>query len=182
MSKNIEKKYLRPQTLKDWIRHYLADIVYGGNDGIVTTFAIICGVTGAKLSFKSMFIIAAVNLLADGFSMAASNYLSIRSKADAYGKEHKTIEPMGHAFATFLSFFVFGSVPMFGFLIHPFWLTDPFIASSILAAITMILLGALRASVSHRKWHITIAENLLIGSIASLVAFFCGKLMSDFIA
>ena len=51
---------------------YLRDWVYGGIDGTVTTFAVMAGVVGANLSATVVVILGLANLLADGFSMAAS--------------------------------------------------------------------------------------------------------------
>lgn len=59
---------------------YLRDWVYGGIDGSVTTFAIVTGVGGASLSSRIILILGIANLLADGFSMAASNYLGTRTE------------------------------------------------------------------------------------------------------
>lgn len=60
-------------------RHYLGDLVYGANDGLITTFAVVAGVAGGELSSRATLIIGAANLFADGLSMAVGNYLSIRS-------------------------------------------------------------------------------------------------------
>lgn len=59
---------------------YLRDWIYGGIDGSVTTFAIVTGVGGADLSTRIILILGVANLLADGFSMAASNYLGTRTE------------------------------------------------------------------------------------------------------
>jgi len=59
---------------------YLRDFVYGGIDGAVTTFAVVSGVAGAGLSSGVVIVLGMANLVGDGFSMAASNYLG--SKAD----------------------------------------------------------------------------------------------------
>ena len=59
---------------------YLRDFVYGGIDGAVTTFAIVAGVVGAGLSDSVIVILGFANLIADGFSMAASNYLGTRAE------------------------------------------------------------------------------------------------------
>ena len=59
---------------------YIGDAVYGAIDGIVTTFAIVSGVVGADLSPNIILILGFANLLADGFSMAAGNYLSTKSE------------------------------------------------------------------------------------------------------
>jgi len=58
----------------------LKDFVYGAIDGTVTTFAIISGVAGAGLSQGVIIALGLANVLADGFSMAASNYLGTRSE------------------------------------------------------------------------------------------------------
>ena len=66
---------------------YLRDWVYGGIDGSVTTFAIVSGVAGAQLSSTVILILGAANLVADGFSMAASNFSGTRT-------EHQEIEAL----------------------------------------------------------------------------------------
>ena len=49
---------------------YIGSVVYGGLDGVVTTFAAVSGVAGANLSPNILLIVGLANLLADGFSMA----------------------------------------------------------------------------------------------------------------
>ncbi len=165
-------------SVKDITRHYLADIVYGGNDGIVTTFAVVAGSAGANLSLMAMLIISMVNLFADGFSMAASNFLAIRSQADASGESRGTLEPGYHAIATFIAFFIFGAMPILGFLARDLVKIDGFLLSTIVSAITMFTLGALRSYVSARRWYVTGLENLVVGVIAAMVAYYCGKILA----
>ncbi len=59
---------------------YLKNVVYGGLDGIVTTFAIVSGVAGASLSANIVLILGFANLFADGFSMAVGDFLSSKSE------------------------------------------------------------------------------------------------------
>lgn len=59
---------------------YLRDWVYGGIDGAVTTFAVVAGVIGAELTNRVVLILGAANLVADGFSMAASNYSGTKTE------------------------------------------------------------------------------------------------------
>ncbi|HUF04823.1 MAG TPA: VIT1/CCC1 transporter family protein [Aridibacter sp.] len=63
---------------------YVRDWIYGGIDGAVTTFAIVSGVAGAQLSPLIVLILGFANLLADGFSMVASNFLGTRAEQDDY--------------------------------------------------------------------------------------------------
>lgn len=68
---------------------YIHDIVYGGNDGIVTTFAVVAGTVGAELPAYIVIILGMANLMADGVSMAAGAYLSIKSERDQYARIRK---------------------------------------------------------------------------------------------
>ena len=83
-------------------RHnYLRDWIYGGIDGSVTTFAVVTGVVGAHLSPAIILILGFANLLADGFSMAASNFLATRAEHDdmkhveAIEQRHIDLDPEG---------------------------------------------------------------------------------------
>lgn len=67
---------------------YLGSAVYGALDGSVTTFAVVSGVVGAELDLSIILILGFANLVADGFSMAASNYLSLKSESDYHREEY----------------------------------------------------------------------------------------------
>lgn len=71
---------------------YLADAVLGAIDGCVTTFAIVAGATGGALSPLVVIILGFANLLADGFSMAVSNYHGTRSERDLVEQTRRTEE------------------------------------------------------------------------------------------
>jgi VIT1/CCC1 family predicted Fe2+/Mn2+ transporter len=63
-------------------RGHLRDLIYGGIDGAVTTFAIVAGVEGAGLSPRVIIALGIANVLADGFSMAAGNYSGTKAELD----------------------------------------------------------------------------------------------------
>lgn len=77
------------------------DAILGATDGCVTTFAVVAGAIGGELSDRVVIILGFANLLADGFSMAASNYLGAKSlneeldKAIAEELEHIERIPEG---------------------------------------------------------------------------------------
>jgi vacuolar iron transporter family protein len=79
---NHDSEAITERLLATKHQSYLRDFVYGAIDGIVTTFAIIAGVVGAGMSTKTIIILGVANVLADGFSMAASNYLGTKSEVD----------------------------------------------------------------------------------------------------
>jgi len=68
---------------------YIGNMVYGGLDGIITTFAVVSGVAGANLGANIVLILGVANLLADGLSMAIGAYLSEKSEKEYYNNERK---------------------------------------------------------------------------------------------
>ncbi len=69
---------------------YLKEIVYGANDGIITTFAVVSGFAGASGNVDSTLGVGVVvlfglaNLFADATSMGLGDFLSLRSEQDSY--------------------------------------------------------------------------------------------------
>jgi VIT1/CCC1 family predicted Fe2+/Mn2+ transporter len=84
------EKHLAEEHKMTGISTYLKEIVYGGNDGIVTTFAVVAGFAGAQaqgamaLPALTVLLFGFANLFADGVSMALGNFLSTRSEQDVY--------------------------------------------------------------------------------------------------
>ncbi|MEQ5802783.1 VIT1/CCC1 transporter family protein [Halomonas sp. H10-9-1] len=60
----------------------LPDAILGGIDGCVTTFAVVSGAFGAGFSATVALVLGFANLLADGFSMAISNYEAINAQRE----------------------------------------------------------------------------------------------------
>jgi VIT1/CCC1 family predicted Fe2+/Mn2+ transporter len=82
---------------------YLRDFVYGGIDGAITSFAVVAGAYGAGFSNSVVIIMGVANLVADGFSMAAGNFLGERAvhaeriQARRIEEEHIAVHPAGEA-------------------------------------------------------------------------------------
>jgi VIT1/CCC1 family predicted Fe2+/Mn2+ transporter len=70
---------------------YVKSVIYGGLDGMITTFAVVAGVEGASLSPGVILILGTANLLADGLSMAIGDFLSTRSEQE-YAKAERQRE------------------------------------------------------------------------------------------
>lgn len=87
------KRYKKQENL--YHRHlagkYIGDLVYGANDGIITTFSVIAGAIGASLSPSIIIILGFANILADGISMGSSNFLGKKSEQD-YAKTQREKE------------------------------------------------------------------------------------------
>ncbi len=76
-------------------QEYLKQIIYGGNDGIVTTFAIVAGFAGAaadgvaQIGGLAVLVFGLANLFADAVSMGLGEFLSARSQHDLYRARRK---------------------------------------------------------------------------------------------
>ena len=157
-------------------RHYVGDLVYGANDGLITTFAVVAGVAGGALSSRATLIVGAANLFADGLSMAVGNYLSIRSREGALAAQNLPEEeahPAKHGLATLLAFIAAGEVPLLPFMVS----IDPgtsLTASIVLTFTTLFAIGALRAVVTIDRWWLAGLEMLLLGLVVSLAAYGSG--------
>jgi VIT1/CCC1 family predicted Fe2+/Mn2+ transporter len=150
--------------------------VYGANDGIITTFAVVSGVVGASLSHRIILILGFANLVADGFSMGASNFLARRSYADAVERADRP-EAMKHGTATFVGFIVAGLVPLLAYVV-PLADGAQFGTAVALTLSTLFAVGAARAFVTHLAWLRSGLEMLAVGALAAAVAYAIGALAS----
>lgn len=67
---------------------FIKSIVFGGLDGILTSFAIVAGAAGAGLSVKAVLAIGISNVLADALAMGVGEYLSSKSEREYVREEH----------------------------------------------------------------------------------------------
>ena len=223
----------------DPISGSLREIVYGGNDGIVTTFAVVAGFAGAGsdgaagVGAIAVLLFGLANLLADATSMGLGAFLSARSHNDVYAAQRaqhmreilETPEqerdeavallvsrgvspgdaaalaeiygrnpelmadfmmryelgmshpedgnPAADGFKTFLSFMVFGTIPLLPyFLLPPVESTFQLAVGATLMA--LVLLGLLRWRVTGEGLIRCVAETVLVGGICAVVAYAVG--------
>lgn len=161
-------------------RHYIRELIYGANDGIITTFAVVAGVAGGGLSLRVVLIIGAANLFADGLSMAVGNYLSIRSHESVLETQELPEEeafPFRHAGATFLAFVLAGTVPLVPYM-PPIFPADRFASSIALTFLTMFVVGASRALIASVRWWKAGLEMLGLGALVAALAYASGGIVA----
>ena len=173
-----------PTGAVDIARHYIRDLVYGANDGIITTFAVVAGVTGGALSPKAVLIVGTANLLADGLSMGVGNYLSIRSHESARAAQDLPEEeaaPAKHGTATFLAFAIAGALPLlpYAFGVEP---DMGFELSVLLTFVALFVIGSSRSFVTVDRWWIAGLEMLLLGALVAGAAYGSGAFVAWLLA
>ncbi|MBD3362299.1 GMP synthase [Candidatus Dojkabacteria bacterium] len=243
--KNRKIDIIESNTQLSIFSKYLKEIVYGGNDGIISTFVVIAGFSGANFkdttamySFLTVLLFGLANLFADATSMALGNFLSIRAHKGVYKhakkKEQYAIEnepetekeetmnilkkegftekqaekmtsiimknksywlewmmnreieipnleeesPVISSVATFLSFVVFGFIPLMPVVIFKENMKTALYISSLFTFISLILLGILRWKTTKESLKRSIFEMLATGSVSALVAFLVGRMFS----
>jgi VIT1/CCC1 family predicted Fe2+/Mn2+ transporter len=154
--------------MKNTFAKYLPQFVYGSIDGTVTTFAVVFGVVGAALSPVIILILGLANVMADGFSMASSNYLSEKSKSG-----HNTKDALKTSFATFIAFVLIGLVPISPYIINP-QSQNVFYYSCILTGLTFLTIGYVRGEVTKVNKLRTSLETLFVGSAAAVISYLVG--------
>ena len=169
--------------LRAYSEKYLAEFVYGAIDGTVTTFAIVSGVVGANLSPSIVIVLGLANVLADGFSMASSNFLSEKSEQTLrHGllTPPETKAPLRTAMITFVSFVSVGFIPLLPFalaLAVPAMAKQEFFFSIVLTVIAFIGIGAVRGVVTRHRPFQSALETLLVGSLAAGISYLVGFLL-----
>ena len=166
----------RRQAVTRVSRHYLPDLVYGANDGIITTFAVVCGVVGASLSQTVVVILGFANLLADGFSMGASNFLARRSNVESSEVSDRA-DAARHGAATIVGFVLAGALPLVAYL-APILDSARLPAAVCLTGAALFAVGASRSLVTRRGYLRSGGEMLLVGALAAVVAYAIGALVA----
>jgi VIT1/CCC1 family predicted Fe2+/Mn2+ transporter len=161
-------------------RHYIRDIVYGANDGLITTFAVVSGVAGGALSTLAVLVIGAANLAADGVSMGVGNLLAIRADErarEADGLPELEAYPWKHGLATLLAFVGAGAIPLLPYVL-PFNDSTRLASSTAMTFASLFLLGAARAYITRDRWWRTGLETLSLGVVVALAAYGAGLLVA----
>jgi vacuolar iron transporter family protein len=166
---------------------FLKAMVYGANDGIITTFAVVAGVAGAGLEARIVLILGVANLVADGFSMGVGDFLGERAEAALQKKRGEPIKPFlwMTGVLTFISFVIAGSLPLLPYLAQflgfPLETRHQLFVSIVSTASALFLVGALRTIVTGGKWWRNGFEVLSVGAVAATVAYILGALIDQIV-
>lgn len=168
---------------RDAVGRYVSDIVFGSNDGLVTTFAIVAGAAGANLSPFVVLALGFANLIGDGISMGLGEYLGRKSENEYFrGKRiernEDAVSPGHRGIVMFAAFVVAGIIPLVAYFVGR---PAAFAAATIASGIAMFAIGALRASVLPIRWWRAGLEMFAIGALAAASSFTVGRLVSSFL-
>jgi VIT1/CCC1 family predicted Fe2+/Mn2+ transporter len=97
-------------------------------------------------------------------------------------KDDKT--PVKTAAVTFISFLLVGSIPLLAYIFSGsdrlLSNSELFLYSSLLTGIALTIVGSLKSVVTEKNILAGIAETLLLGGLAALLAYFVGDILESF--
>jgi VIT1/CCC1 family predicted Fe2+/Mn2+ transporter len=158
------------------IGHYLRDMIFGALDGVITTMAVVAGATGAQLGARVALILGVANLVGDGISMGASNYLGLKSELEQAGRDVALEAPWRHGLVTIAAFVVVGTVPLLAYgLPRPRGMSVLPVAA-LLSLLALAVTGAARALFVQRSPLRSAAEMTAVGALAGMAAYAVGML------
>ncbi|RNF26207.1 uncharacterized protein Tco025E_01515 [Trypanosoma conorhini] len=216
---------------------YIKSVVFGGLDGIMTTFAIVAAAVGSNNSYATILVFGFSNVIADGFSMGFGEYVSREAEREnaraerrreewevenafdlevdemvqiyeAKGLSHEdatTIvsiiskdpklfvdfmmteelgllldlddahSPKKQGLVMFISFLLFGAIPLLAYLPGKGKGVDVvFAISCILATVALLVLGSLKGYLTGVGICCSAALMVINGIISGLVSYFVG--------
>lgn len=186
----------------DYARHkhkkrdtsYIREFIFGVEDGLVTSFGVVIGVSAAAAGVYVILLAGLVAMFSGAVSMAAGTYLSIKSQHEVYEREMeielrhsraKTIirheyglmksrleMPFRGAGIMALSFLVGAFIPLAPYILG----TDWWHVSVFLTGAALFAFGAAKTYYTKRSWIKSGTEMLLLGIIAGLAGWAIGSL------
>lgn len=154
-----------------------SNIVYGGIDGTVTTFAVMAGAFGTNIASSNIIILALANLFADGFSMGVSSHESV-----IYGEN-----PLVKGLVTFSSFVLIGSIPVLLYYFYKDADENTKMYVTVIGALScLFLIGAFKGYVITNGNNEYISnmfssgiKTMTLGGIAGAIAYYTAIVLKD---
>lgn len=151
--------------------------VLGGVDGVVSSFAVVAGSHAhATNTMNAVLVVGISSVLADGFSMGVSEYVSTsaqlaRDKGSLSGRR----EALRLGLSCFAAFLACGAVPLASYAASG----RNLLSSAMFSLATLMLLGAARTRASGEPLLYGLAQTAVLGSAAGLVAYGIGLLVES---
>ena len=172
------------------MQRHIRGFVFGGMDGILTTFALLAAAEGSQHSSSSLTLVIGLStVLADALSMAAGEYLSAKAEDDISGTSADEPPPLEKAIAMFVAFTSFGCMPLMAYIVsaliahHSGIAADPrasFLLSTGISGLSLFALGAIKSRFGDTgDWLKSGLEVTGVGGCAATVAFFTAKLIDQ---
>ena len=158
---------------------FLREIIFGLEDGLVSTLGAITGIAGATSNQPLVIISGFVVVAVESLSMAAGTYLSNKSETEAnnainHQKQKIGSQPIKDGIFMGISYIIGGSLAMVSYFILP--LPQAMIGAVVTVVITLLIIGYLKGKLTQTKPVKSAIEMATVSLLAALLGYTIGKL------
>jgi VIT1/CCC1 family predicted Fe2+/Mn2+ transporter len=167
--------------LKRKVRAVFGEIIFGGEDALISTLGAVTGIAAGSGSQYVVLLSGIVLLFSEGLSMTAGSYLQIRSEQQAADEDRSASpfsrkNPVKAAGVMGVSYLLGGIFPLAPYFFLP---VGPAMAVSILITLAVLFVfGSLKAKFVKVSWWKSGLEMLLVSFSAAVIGFLIGRLVS----
>ena len=154
---------------------FLRNLVFGVEDGLVSTVGLLSGIAIAGVPRETIFLTGVVLIFVEAFSMAAGSFLSEASVEEMDGGVDDTRGSVAAGAVMFASYFVAGFIPLFPYLV--FAVGQAFPLSVSCSVLALLLLGYWSGRKTNSAWRKAL-RMALVGGLAILVGIFAGSVLT----
>lgn len=156
--------------------------VFGIQDGIVSTFGLVMGVSGAQFAPEAVLMAGIAGLASGAMSMAAGEYVSVNTQREllAIGadiEDDENVRPARAAAANGGLFVAGGILPLLPFMVTGG--SSAVIASIVLSIVALFATGAVLTRLTKRSPLHSGLRMLIIGGGAGVVGFLIGTVFGN---
>lgn len=162
---------------------FIGEIVFGFEDGLISSLGIAAGLAGASLSNFIIIIGIIIQAFTGAISMSAGTYLSTKSEMQYLmtGRKHASVKhhiknPLGAALFMFIFYTLGSTVPIIPYLTPV--LNQPLISALAISVIALFVFGSFRTAITGGSWIKNGIEMVIIGMLAFGIGYFIGSLFS----
>jgi len=147
------------------MKHIISDVIYGGIDGIITTFVIMIAAIGSNQSMKTILILTLASLFADGISMGVS---ASESEVKNINRSFK------RGIVTFISFILAGIIPIIVYYLTSNYKEIGFYITLLSFLVCLFMIGMLKAVViyDNKYMFVHLIKTMIVGGIAGIISYY----------
>lgn len=154
---------------------HLRNLVFGVEDGIVSTVGLLSGIAIAGVPRPTIFLTGVILIFVEATSMAAGSFISEESVNDLSEREDAPQQSLSAGAVMFASYFVAGLIPLSPYLILD--VGQAFFASIVASFFALFLLGYWIGKASRSPWRKAL-RMMLVGGAAILIGIIAGSILS----
>jgi vacuolar iron transporter family protein len=154
---------------------FLRNLVFGIEDGLVSTVGLLSGIAIAGVSAQTIFLTGSILIVVEAFSMAAGSYLSEESVEENFEKPQSQTRSIEGSIVMFFSYIIAGFIPLLPYVVLD--VGTAFTTSIVSAFCALFILGLWSGRKSHDAWK-SAWRMAIVGGAAIIIGASIGRLFA----